>query len=286
MVQRGVVDSWSLSESLKKMARLWFVLAVLPLVVLAAWYINRSRRTHGPRIVHLIYLPWDKQQKLKADPSDFDHTYEQALREAVEPRGWTVMMWTQPKLTAEFGDLWSQALRASVRPTQIVDLMRWAVVAKWGGVYVQYDTVLHTSLERLLPRVGTSVRLFTERVLTPEQCRNAAIRYSIRQGVPEEPLRVMNQVFAAAEPNHPFIVRCRDTILHRMSTHKPREDYDFLYAGANAWISTLYDVYGRDDPSIEIVSERDTKRAFTVSSRGSWRMDAVKWWTEYVQYRH
>ena len=223
-----------------------------------------------------MYLPWNRQQKLKPDYNDFDRTYERDMRQRVEAQGWQLKMWTQPLLKEEFADLWSQALDHAVRPTQIVDLMRWVVVCKYGGVYVQYDSVIHCNIDQLLPSRGRGLRLFTERVLTPEQCQEAARKYPIRQGVPEEPLRVMNQVFAAARPDHPFVVRCRDTILHRMKTHQPRDDYELLHSGATSLISTLYDVYGKHDSTIEMVRERNTKRAFTVSSRGSWRTDAVQ----------
>lgn len=233
---------------------------------------SRSRQTHGPKIVHLMYLPWDRSQKLKDDPLDFDHSYERDMRSQLEPQGWSVRMWTGPELKREFPSLWDEAMKEAVRPTQLVDLFRWAVVAKYGGVYIQYDSVVHVPVKQLLPHVNKSVRLFTERVLTNEECRKNGLLHPIRNGEPEEPTRVQNQCFSSSVIGHPFIVRVRDTILENMRSMKPVQDYDVLYIGANARVSTLYDRHGRLDPTVELEGESGSKRMLTVSSRGSWRL--------------
>jgi hypothetical protein len=258
------------------MSHTWLVVvALLPLLVVLL-LVHRSRRTHGPRIVHLIYLPWTRDQVLKSDPYDFDHTFEQRLRALQEPRGWTVRMWTGPELQKEFPKMWTTSLKESARPTQMVDLFRWAVVARYGGVYLQYGTRVHNdNLDRLRPSSGHTVKLFTERVLTTEQCQEAGRRHTIRRGVPEEPVRVMNQVFSASVVEHPFIVRCRDTILRNMVERKPVHDYDILYLGANALVSTLYDVWGTTDRSVQLVGEASARRTFTVSSHASWRKEPL-----------
>jgi hypothetical protein len=226
------------------------------------------------KIIHLIYLPWTRDQKLKDDVNDFDHRYYHDLRKKYVPKGWTIKMWTQPLLKAHFPTYWNLAIQHMVRPTQIVDLMRWVVLAEFGGIYMQYDSTIKVDpLEHLLPGRGKHVRLFTETVLSPEQCVENGKKHAVRNGIPEEPVRVMNQAMSSVRPHHPFIVLCRDTIMENMVRYKPKQDYDFLFYGANSLISTLYDRQGRVNDSVELVDEKTTKQWLTVSSRGSWRME-------------
>jgi len=253
------------------------VILVLILVLVSFWCGNRllrpSYHPDTPKILHLIYLPWDKQQRLKEDWNDFDHTYERNMRAQWEPKGWTVRMWTQPELRSEFPDVWNYAVKESVRPTQIVDLMRWVVLWKYGGLYLQYDSVPHVSLERFLPGQSSEVRLFTETVLTPEQSKQNAFIDPIRKGVPEEPVRVCNQVMSVIRPHHPFVELCCETILHNLRHTKATTDYQILWSSANTCISTLYDQVGQHNPTIELISEPVRKQWVTISSRGSWRTD-------------
>ena len=47
-----------------------------------------------PAIVHLMYFPWDRDQRLKTDPEDFDHTPVDLLRKYAV--GMEVKLWTYP----------------------------------------------------------------------------------------------------------------------------------------------------------------------------------------------
>lgn len=237
---------------------------------------QRNAQTHGVKIIHLIYLPWGKDQKLKEDWNDFDHTYEQQLK--LKYPDWEIKMWTLPLLkemaTRHYPGVWETAWQRHTKPTQLVDLFRFIVLHRMGGVYVQYGSTLHVHPEQLLPSHEKTVRFFTERVLTPEQCQKAADLYPIRQGVPEESVRVGNQIESVSAPGNPFIEMIWKTILENMSI-KPKEDYDYLILGANSLISTLFDQIGKHDPSVELIDERKAKKMFTVSSNGSWRTDSV-----------
>ena len=261
-------------RSARRRAALLLLASLVALAVAAGAVSTLSPATHGPRLMHLMYLPWDAHQRLKADPDEFDHAYLHRTRERFPD--WDVRMWTLPALRTlvqgAYPGVWEQAMASYHRPTQLVDLFRWLVVFHFGGVYVQYDTALLVSPASLLPRQSKTVRLFTERVLSRQQCEDAGRRWAIRQGAPEEPVRVMNQVFSASAQRQPFIGLVWRCILANMAW-APREDYDVLYLGANALVSTLYDREGRSDDSVELVSQRTTRRLFAVSSRGSWRTD-------------
>lgn len=228
-----------------------------------------------PKILHLIYLPWGKDQRLLPDPLAFDWT---CYNELVENHpDWMVTMWTAPKLRdfseKHYPGLWDRAWSAAARPTQIVDLYRWVVVYHFGGVYFQYQSQMNVEPEMLLPSKSYGVRLFTEFVwFSPFIRKIPAWRFPIRKGAPEERLRIMNQLFSAT-PRHPYALLSWTEILARMERMKPSCDYDILFIGANACVSELYERFGSHISDVELLNFWQSRRMVAVSSKGSWRTD-------------
>jgi mannosyltransferase OCH1-like enzyme len=234
--------------------------------------LSGSPSSEVPKIIHLIYFPWDREQRLKPDPNDFDQTYHREL--AGSYPDFEVMMWTIPKirkfLSSNYPGVWEASIRAAVRPTQLVDLYRWLVVDHFGGIYLQYHSKLHTHPKLLFPSEGYQLRLFTENVWFSWLIRIVPpLLFPIRNSQPEEELRIMNQVFAAT-PGHPFVREVWRSIFIRMHEMKPREDYDILYIGANAYISEVYDKMGKNDSTIQLANWTQTRNLLQVSSFGSW----------------
>lgn len=229
-----------------------------------------SRPTHGPRIIHLMYLPWDKKQQLKNDCHDFDHTYYKELCSG-HP-SWEIIMWTSDRLQKEFPHDYKKCLERCSRPTQIVDYFRWKVVYEYGGIYVQYESKLKIDPIALLPNEKFHVKLFTESILSKDQCQMAARLYPIRQGRPEEKIRVMNQIFSSAHPHEKSLGNLCDQLLERMKM-PITSDYSVLYSLANAWISEWYDTQAKNNALIGLVDYKETQLCIKVSSRGSWRTD-------------
>ncbi len=224
------------------------------------------------KIIHMIYFPWGKDQKLLLNCHDFDHRpYEKMVRYAPTFR---VRLWTFDQ-SARFADahypgVWP-LMMSLARPTMMVDIMRWLVVYHYGGIYWQYEMDALAGMDQALPGPGKSVKLFTEFVNDSDYCRRMA-NEPIRKGIPEEPVRVCNQCFAAVK-NHPFVKQVLDTILNRSATLVPRRDYDILYICANAAVSTVYDQVGVVDRHVELVSKADTRQMMRITYRGSWRQD-------------
>ena len=225
-----------------------------------------------PRLIHLIYLPWDKDQKLLADEHAFDHgPYERLQRYAPD---FEVRLWTRSAVfdfcRAEYPAI-ADLLPTLARPTMMVDVLRWLVVYHFGGVYWQYDMNPLVPMARFLPGEGKEARLFTECVVDADWCAESA-KEPIRQGVPEEPVRLCNQAFAAT-PKQAFIKKTLDLIVERSSTLKPKRDYDILYICANAAVSTAYNQWGKDDPAVELMSLEQTRSMIKIMYRGSWRTE-------------
>lgn len=220
----------------------------------------------------MVYFPWGPDQKRLADPDAFDHRpFENMRRYAPD---FEVRLWTWPRARewcrAEYPAIW-RVVEALPRPTMMVDVLRWLAVYHFGGLYWQYDMNPLAPMARMLPGPGKEARLFTEFVLSPEECRRMADE-PIRRGEPEEAERVMNQAFSAV-PRHRFIKAVLDLIVERATTLTPRRDYDILYICANAAVSTAWARFGRTDPSVELLSRPETRRLLRVGYKGTWRAD-------------
>ncbi|HMO50411.1 MAG TPA: hypothetical protein PKE26_06230 [Kiritimatiellia bacterium] len=225
-----------------------------------------------PRIIHMVYFPWDKNQKLLADCHAFDHQpFERMVRYAP---GFDVRLWTLDQardvVQENAPELW-RLMISLARPTMMVDVFRWWLIHHFGGIYWQYDMNPLVAMDRLLPRPGKKVRLFTENVNDTAFCQSMAAE-PIRGGEPEEPVRLCNQVFAA-EPGRRFIQSVLDTIVDRSSRLTPRRDYDILYICANAAVSTVYDKTGKTDPEVELMDRAETRRMVKLQYKGTWRTE-------------
>jgi len=156
-----------------------------------------------PRLIHMMYFPWGPDQQLCSDTEVFERgPYENMKQYAPD---FSVSLWTYARIS-EFGRLYYPAMWEAVcalpRPVMMVDILRWLVVYHFGGIFWQYHMAPLAPMERVLPAQGKSVKVFTEFVNDPEFCRKMAAE-PIRQGEPEEPLRIATQAFSA-EPRHPF----------------------------------------------------------------------------------
>ncbi len=224
-------------------------------------------------IIHMLYFPWDRNQKLKADCDDFDHAPYETMR-AYAP-GMDVRLWTYPQARAlceeHYPDVWA-ALRTVARPVMLVDVLRWVVVHHLGGIYWQMNTTPLVPMESFLPAAGKSVRLFTEFDLSADQCRKAADE-PIRQREPEESKRILIGVFAAAQ-GAKFVGEMIQFLTGRLRQYVPRRDYDVLFIAGNAAASTGYDRFGKNDASVEVVSLADSRRMLKLHYAGSWRTEA------------
>jgi mannosyltransferase OCH1-like enzyme len=91
----------------------------------------------SPKLIHLIYIPWDKNQKLKDDYLDFDKkSYEQLKRNNPE---YNIKLWILPDIqefVRNFYPEYYDIIFNLPRPTMIVDFLRLLVVYHYGGIYV------------------------------------------------------------------------------------------------------------------------------------------------------
>jgi hypothetical protein len=226
-----------------------------------------------PKLIHLIYIPWDKKQRLKKNYLDFSHTFY--LDMVKQYPDFRIEMWTLPKLkqfVAEQYPNYESTIFNLPRPTMIVDFLRLLIVYHYGGIYWQYESKCRNKLELFLPRVNKNMKLLTELVLTDDLCKKAG-EEQIRKGVPEESVRVCNQIFSAV-PRHPYVLKLFERAIENMNrVGEIKCDYDILYVGANAMMSQMYNEVGQYRTDIELVPLAIVNQLVSISSKGSWRTD-------------
>jgi mannosyltransferase OCH1-like enzyme len=229
--------------------------------------------TQTPRIIHLIYLPWDSTtQKLKDDPNDFDHTAYNELK-AANP-GYDVKLWTLPvcrQFVQRYYPTYENDIFNAPRPVMMVDILRLLIVYHYGGIYWQYGSKQLVDMDQFLPE--KNVKLFTEIILTDEFA-NEMRKEPIRNGQPEEKLRVGTQIFSAI-PRHPYLLELFKTSIQNTQKYKIIRDYDILFTTGNAMMSTVYDQVGKYRVDIELVDVDHSTRMATISSNGSWRLKKI-----------
>ena len=222
-----------------------------------------------PKIVHLIYFPWNKEGKLKDNEHDFNHTFYYSFQE--KHPDWEIRLWTLTKIknfVSEYYSLYKDIWSIIKHPTQAVDFFRLLVTYHYGGIYWQYDSIQNSSLNTFLPPKGKSCRLFIETI----KLNNFSLKLTsepIRQNKSEELIRVANQSFSAY-PKDKFLLYCIEKSWLNLQNLEVKTQYDILYIGANAMISEAYDEYIDKD---NITLTYNTNKYIQFSSNGSWRLN-------------
>ena len=228
-----------------------------------------------PKMIHLIYLPWERENgKLKNNETDFDQTFYKNLQK--ENPKWFVVMWTQTTLknfTTEYYPKYYDIWKKVKHPTQIVDFYRLLVTYHFGGIYWQYGSKNKVPIKMFIPPIGKSARFFVELVLSDELNRkikaDVNLKQDIRNGKPEETVRVANQCFCVY-PRDDFLKHCIQKYWRNLHNYEVKNQYDILYIGATAMMSEAYDEYPQKD---EFVLDFNMKRYIKVLMNGSWRLN-------------
>jgi mannosyltransferase OCH1-like enzyme len=227
-----------------------------------------------PKIIHLIYIPWNKNQKLKEDPYDFDHSYYYNLQK--ENLRYDVKLWTLPKIKnfvkKYYNNYYSTIFNFS-RPIMIVDLLRILLVYHYGGIYLQYGSKNIVSFDNFLPSEnnGKNLKLFTEKIITKEQANKLA-KQPIRNNKPEELLRIANQIYSSI-PKYPYLFELFKKAISNCKQYKVLCDYDIYYICGNALWSEFYDQNGKNKKDIELIDVKVKENMIEIKCNGSWKKD-------------
>ena len=222
-----------------------------------------------------MFFPWGKDQKLLADQNNFDHgPYERMKKYAPD---FDVMLWdfyaTEKLCLAHYPEIWKVALSLP-RPMMLVNTLRWLMVYHHGGISWQYDMNPLRPMAAYLPSSDKECRVFTE-FEHDEAGRRLKIDEPIRNGEPEESIRIPSQVFSAV-PRHRYMKAVVDFIHERSKKYTFKRDYDCQFITGNAAASTAYDLFGKNDPTVERVGAVETRQMIKIIYQGTWRTEEAK----------
>jgi mannosyltransferase OCH1-like enzyme len=145
-----------------------------------------------PRILHLIWVG-------RAQQPHYVAKYVEKWR-LLLPTTWEVRMWTNDDITTkEFPLEAVYLIERTKRGAQKADIMRYFIMKKYGGVYVDTDITPHRSLEPLITQLPNA-----EVIL----CHDLPLTW-----------KYISIGFFAAVPNHPlFITACNLCLTSQINT--------------------------------------------------------------------
>ena len=125
------------------------------------------------------------------------------------------------------------------------DLIRYLILDRFGGFYLDFDVRLHAPLSSFERVVGTGEEyclLFEEHRWSPgegiDESREPIRHFLEERYRREAPVRVANYAMAAT-PGHPFIRRVLEECRRRAHL-RPRSDYDVLFITGPDVVSHVY----------------------------------------------
>lgn len=160
------------------------------------------------------------------------------------------------------------------RNIQKCDFLRYALLHKYGGVYLDTDIRMtkynFNDLFEKYPQY--SLFLCVETILSDAQCKQVSIDNPVRKGVHEDNVRVSNY-FIASAPKHPFWNFVFRLLKKRASTQIVN-NYDIIYSTGPDIISTSYHRYTKkhpNDTSIKLLHLNEVKDYIHHFAYGMWR---------------
>jgi mannosyltransferase OCH1-like enzyme len=230
-----------------------------------------ARTSNGiPHIIHCCFGLWDRDDAIPLTYVDKVKTWK-----TYHP-DWEIYLWNRPAIEhlihhqfPQFFAPFSQAPRV----VQQADLARYLIIYACGGLYVDMDLqCLQSTMNLFWDFPEANMYVSTECELTPIECLATSL-YSIRQGIPELPLRIANYWMAAA-PNHPVMFDLLTLVTHRLKL-PIHSQYDILYTtGGDAMTETIH----RSKPShpgLTILTKGQSDQFMKHFAFGGWREQAI-----------
>ncbi len=158
---------------------------------------------------------------------------------------------------------------------QKADFARYVILDKLGGCYADFDMLGRKDLTRLMMDQcpGKTCIMLEEKTLT-KSMRDTSSTYPIRQGKPEDSLRVANYFFICT-PGHPvmkkILLEC-----YKRANLPVQSHYDVLYTTGPDVVSTVIHEMKRDgtlsSSGAIVVPKSISDKYVKHSAVGSWRV--------------
>jgi len=156
-----------------------------------------------PRLLHLIWVGHKKQP-------EYLKTHIETWAKLMP--NWTIRLWTNEDINvADFPEKIIKIINSANKGAQKADIMRYFIIEKYGGVYIDTDMIPNKSLEPLINFTDTDMVL----------CHDCEITWEF----------IINAFFASV-PHHPVLkMACEMCYTVELNTHDIEEKTGPLMLG-------------------------------------------------------
>lgn len=230
-------------------------------------YLEPSKDGSLPRLIHVVFGLWDE--------GGLPWRYRSVLAGwRRHHRGWGVVLWdceSAARLVEEAYPHLAGVYHGFSRPVQRSDLLRYLLLHRFGGLYVDLDLECRASLVPVLEGHPQG-RMFVlvETTLTPQRAGEIGQDQPIRDRRPELPERIAN-FFLAAAPAHPVLAEVIELVQERAPLPVAC-DYDVLYTTGPDVVTEVVQRH-RGRPDLVVLDQALARRHVAHRHFGTWRRD-------------
>ena len=220
-----------------------------------------------PRVIHTVFglwesrrIPWHGRLILGG------------WRRRHPPPEWQIVCWNKQTAEAfiqcESPEHWA-LYQALPRNVQRADLLRYLLLYRLGGFYVDLDVRCGAGIDRVRrEHADAGVLACVETTLTPQQARRIGSQEPIRNGRAEYTERIAN-FFLGAKAGHPLLGAII-ALLAQRSALDVHTDYDVLYTTGPDVVTEVIQ-RARETSDLVVLDEAEASRLFQHLTFGSWR---------------
>lgn len=219
---------------------IFIIFIVLIFFIISSFDSNIQENNDDMKIIHFVYGLWaDNPNKLPDFAIETINSWKKHL-----PCDWKIKIWTKEEsweLINRDVEL-SNICKEVSRKVMIADIVRCLILYYHGGFYVDLDCKLVNNVFKILNSLhNKSTVLFQECTITSSFANQIALRQSIRNGHPEDLIRIANYAFGSFIIHNPFFNTCIENIKKRWIQHPYiTNDYEILYISGPDLITHVY----------------------------------------------
>jgi mannosyltransferase OCH1-like enzyme len=215
--------------------------------------LSRSIVSKIPRTIHQIY-----------DVQDFEK-YKYKFVKWANANEWKYELWTDKKCDQLLVTYPSIKTMVDKLPTetQKKDIIRYLILYEHGGVHMHTDTFPQPGFSKFMEDNNENFIAFVESTRSKEDIIRNLTFQNIRQGEPEDRLRISNYVMAASRKS-PIVWNIIQLAYQRCKkTNHITHEYDLQYTSGSDVVTTIVNALH----NVRISDEQQTKQLITHSKQ-------------------
>ena len=230
------------------------LICIIIIVIYIIFFNNSVLRLHDDNsYVNNSIVPYEKYDtiippvvhRIRLYDSEFPHDILDCLDnfQKLNPQFYHVL-WNEQSIIDIMDENEKLIYKNYSKKIQKADYARYIVLKYYGGIYCDYDIEVEQSIYTLYDKYKNDDIILFEEVTLNANDMIDSLKYSIRNNIPEVPLRIANYIMAS-KPNSIGINYILKLCKER-SVLKLNEDYDILYTTGPDVVSTVFDKHKND----------------------------------------